>query len=45
MQINLMLNGVRVSDDVAHDTLLIDFVRRQTRLRNFQLRLVHGLSG
>ena len=28
MQINLMLNGVRVSDDVAPDTLLIDFVRR-----------------
>ena len=28
MQINLMLNGVRVSDDVAPDTLLIDFVRK-----------------
>ena len=28
MQINLMLNGVRVSDDVAPDMLLIDFVRR-----------------
>ena len=27
MQINLMLNGVRVSDDVAPDMLLIDFVR------------------
>ena len=28
MQINLMLNGVRVSDDVAPDMLLIDFVRK-----------------
>ena len=33
MQINLMLNGVRVSDDVAPDTLLIDFVRRHGCLR------------
>ena len=29
MQINLMLNGTRVSADVAPDTLLIDFVRAQ----------------
>lgn len=28
MQINLMLNGVRISEDVAPDMLLIDFVRR-----------------
>lgn len=26
MQINLMLNGVRISEDVAPDMLLIDFV-------------------
>ena len=28
MQINLMLNGVRISEDVAPDMLLIDFVRK-----------------
>ena len=29
MQINLILNGTKVSADVAPDTLLIDFVRSQ----------------
>ena len=35
MQINLMLNGVRISEDVAPDMLLIDFVRKHACARSF----------
>ena len=32
MQINLILNGTKVSADVAADTLLLDLVRRTANL-------------
>ena len=43
MQINLMLNGVRVSDDVAPDTLLIDFVRSNANNCNSNSSIVLGI--
>ena len=51
MQITLTLNGVRVSEEIAPDMLLIDFVRAhgcksvKRGCETFQLRSVHRVHG
>ena len=45
MQITITLNGTKISPEIEPDTLLIDLVRSQARLRDGKLRTLYRISG